>query len=208
MIPSPVSADAVDALLPQTQCTRCGYPDCAAYATAIAHDGAPINRCPPGGEATVAALATLTGRARVPVDPECGTHAPLAVAVVDEARCIGCTICIQACPVDAIVGAPRRMHAVVASLCSGCELCIAPCPVDCIAMREADAAWVDADAAAARARHRARDARLARGERVADRRADGVAARGGPPERERRQAVVSAALERARARRANVPVSS
>jgi len=207
VVPLPVSADAVDALLPQTQCTRCGYPDCAGYASAIALDGAPINRCPPGGDATIAALATLTGRERTPVDPECGAHAPLAVALVDETRCIGCTICIQACPVDAIVGAPRRMHAVIASLCSGCELCVAPCPVDCIAMRPAGRSWGVSDVADARARHRARETRLARGERIADRRPGGPHAPAFDPERERRQAAVAAALERARARRSGVGAS-
>ncbi len=207
MVRSPVSADAVDALLPQTQCTRCGYPDCAGYASAIALGDAPINRCPPGGDATIAALAKLTGRERTPVDPECGAHAPLAVALVDEARCIGCTICIQACPLDAIVGAPRRMHAVIESLCSGCELCVAPCPVDCIAMRPAGRAWDGSDAAAARARHRARDTRLARGERIADRRPGGAPAPAGDPERERRRASVAAALERARARRSDIGAS-
>ena len=194
-----VTSVKVDALLPQTQCTRCGYPDCAAYARAIVHDGAPINRCPPGGDATIAALATLTGRPRVALDPSCGAEAPLMVAVVDEARCIGCTICLDACPVDAIVGAPKRMHAVIDALCSGCELCIAPCPVDCIAMRPADRAWSDDDASAARVRHRARDMRLARGERIADRRMPAVAIEG---ERARRRATVAAAIERARARRA------
>ncbi|MFO1308325.1 MAG: RnfABCDGE type electron transport complex subunit B [Burkholderiales bacterium] len=196
--------EAVDALLPQTQCTRCGYPDCAAYASAIADDGAPINRCPPGGEATIDALSALTGRPRAPLDPECGIHAPLAVAVVDEARCIGCTICIQACPVDAIVGAPRRMHAVIDALCTGCELCVAPCPVDCIAMRSAGRAWDGEDAAAARARHRSRDARLARGERIAGRRGAAAPA-SADPERDRRLAAVAAALERARARRTGAP---
>ncbi len=192
------SIAAVDALLPQTQCTRCGYADCAAYAHAIAAEGAPINRCPPGGEALVDALSALTGRARAALDPDCGTPAPSAVARVDESRCIGCTICLAACPLDAIVGAPKRMHAVVAALCSGCELCIAPCPVDCIAMVPAPRAWGPADADAARRRHAARIARLARGERIAGRcaaaRIDG--------ERERRQAAVAAAIERARARRA------
>ncbi|MEO8487623.1 MAG: RnfABCDGE type electron transport complex subunit B [Betaproteobacteria bacterium] len=190
----------VDALLPQTQCTRCGYPDCAAYAHAIAADGAPINRCPPGGEATIGALARLTGRAPASLDPACGVEGPVAVAVVDEARCIGCTICIQACPVDAIVGAPRRMHVVLEAWCSGCGLCVAPCPVDCIAMRPAARPWTDADAALARTRHRARATRLARGERIADRRAAAAAPADG--ERARRIATVAAAIERAKARRA------
>ena len=193
------TAADVDALLPQTQCTRCGYPDCAAYARAIVADGAPINRCPPGGDATIAALSQLTGRAVAPLDPECGATAPLTVAVVDEARCIGCTICIQACPVDAIVGAPRRMHAVLDAWCSGCELCVAPCPVDCIEMRPAARAWTDDDARSSRERHRMRDARLARGERVADRRPAPAPMDG---ERARRLATVAAAVERAKSRRA------
>jgi electron transport complex protein RnfB len=196
----PTAAD-VDALLPQTQCTRCGYPDCAAYARAIAHDRAPINRCPPGGDATITALAELTGRAALPLDPECGAETPLLVAVVDEARCIGCTICIQACPVDAIVGAPKRMHAVLDAWCSGCELCVAPCPVDCIVMRPAMRPWTGDDVRLSRERHRARDARLARGERVADRRAAPAPIDG---ERARRLATVAAAIERARARRAKI----
>ena len=191
----------VDALLPQTQCTRCGYPDCAAYARAIADERAPINRCPPGGATTIRALARLTGGTALPLDPACGAEAPLRVAVVDEARCIGCTICLQVCPVDAIVGGPKRMHAVLDAWCSGCELCVAPCPVDCIVMRpSARPVWTEDDAALARQRHRARDARLASGQRVADRRASPAVAAGG--ERERRQATVAAAVERARARRA------
>jgi len=198
-VSAPTAAD-VDALLPQTQCTRCGYPDCAAYARAIAHDSAPINRCPPGGDATIAALAQLTGRAAAPLDPACGAEAPLLVAVVDEARCIGCTICLQVCPVDAIVGAPKRMHAVLDLWCSGCELCVAPCPVDCIVMRPAMRPWTDEDVRLSLERHRARDARLMRGERVADRRATIAAPIDG--ERARRHATVAAAIERAKARRA------
>jgi len=201
-VSAPTAAD-VDALLPQTQCTRCGYPDCAAYARAIAHDSAPINRCPPGGDATIAALAQLTGRAAAPLDPACGAEAPLLVAVVDEARCIGCTICLQVCPVDAIVGAPKRMHAVLDAWCSGCELCVAPCPVDCIVMRPAMRPWTDEDVRLSLERHRARDARLMRGERVADRRATIAAPIDG--ERARRHATVAAAIERAKARRAKAP---
>ncbi|TAN05457.1 MAG: RnfABCDGE type electron transport complex subunit B [Rhodanobacteraceae bacterium] len=127
-------ADRIDALLPQTQCGRCGYPACRPYAVAIAHGEAAINRCPPGGMDGVRALARLTGLPVLPLDPECGIEAPPRVALIDEAVCIGCTKCIQACPVDAIVGANKLMHTVVADLCTGCELCIAPCPVDCIAM--------------------------------------------------------------------------
>lgn len=199
----PPSADAIDALLPQTQCTRCGYPDCAAYARAIAGDAAPINRCPPGGESTIAALARLTGQTAVPLDTDCGVVASHALALVDESRCIGCTICLQVCPVDAIVGAPKRMHAVLEAWCSGCELCVAPCPVDCIVMVPAPGPWSAADATLARERHRAREQRLVRGERIVDRHASGALPQDG--ERARRLATVAAAVERARARRAKAP---
>lgn len=195
-----VLPDAVDALLPQAQCARCGHGDCAAYAAAIANDGAPINRCPPGGDATIAALSALTGRPPAPLDPAFGAHAPPAVAVVDEARCIGCAICLRACPVDAIIGAQKRMHAILPSLCSGCELCVPPCPVDCIAMVPAGRAWTADDAGAARVRHRQRNARIDRRERIADR------LRIVPPAADdavaQRRATVAAALARARARRA------
>ena len=197
-----VTADAIDALLPQTQCTRCGYAGCAPYAAAIAQGAAPINRCPPGGEATIAALAALTNRPAQPLDAACGTAGELLVAVIDEARCIGCTLCIAACPVDAIIGAARRMHAVLPWLCSGCELCVAPCPVDCIDLVPAKRSWTMADAAAARTRHRARAARLARGKAPT---APGMRARDLTPHRPEaaaaRGATVAAALARARARR-------
>ncbi len=124
----------IDAALPQTQCARCGYPACRPYAEAVARGEAAINRCPPGGIEGVRLLARITGRAVLPLDLACGTEAPPRVAVIDEGVCIGCTKCIQACPVDAIVGASKLMHTVVADLCTGCELCIPPCPVDCIAM--------------------------------------------------------------------------
>ena len=126
--------DRIDAALPQTQCTRCGYPACRPYAEAITRGEAAINRCPPGGTEGVRALARITGRPVLPLDPACGIEAPPSVAVIDEAVCNGCTKCIQACPVDAIVGASKLMHTVIADLCTGCELCIPPCPVDCIAM--------------------------------------------------------------------------
>ena len=126
------TANALDALLPQTQCTRCGYPACRPYAEAIAAGEAPINRCPPGGAATIAALASQLDTAELPLDPACGSEAPRRIALIDESVCIGCTKCILACPVDAIVGAGKRMHTVIAEDCTGCELCIAPCPVDCI----------------------------------------------------------------------------
>lgn len=154
--------DRIDALLPQTQCTRCGYPACRPYAEAIAHGEAAINRCPPGGMAGVRALAALTGQPVIPLDPECGEELPPRVALIDEAACIGCTKCIQACPVDAIVGASKQMHTVIADLCTGCELCVPPCPVDCIAMVEVPAMPRQAQPDAARKHFLARNARVAR----------------------------------------------
>ena len=128
-------ADKIDALLPQTQCGQCGYPGCKPYAQAIADGSADINQCPPGGEDGIRRLAELLGKEFKPLDAEHGQPKPKAVAVIDEAVCIGCTLCIQACPVDAILGASKQMHTVLAAECTGCELCVAPCPVDCIAMR-------------------------------------------------------------------------
>jgi electron transport complex protein RnfB len=128
------SADDIDALLPQTQCTRCGYRGCRPYAEAIAAGAADINQCPPGGAATIAALARLLARPALPLNPANGVEGPELVAQIDEDACIGCARCLPPCPVDAILGAPKRMHTVLAALCTGCELCVAPCPVDCIAM--------------------------------------------------------------------------
>ncbi len=128
-------ADRIDALLPQTQCTRCGYDGCRPYAEAVADGAAAINRCPPGGAAGIDALARLLGRDPLPLDPACGTEADPAVACIDPDACIGCARCLPACPVDAILGAQRYLHTVLARACNGCELCIASCPVDCIGMR-------------------------------------------------------------------------
>ncbi|MBB3329229.1 electron transport complex protein RnfB [Halomonas campaniensis] len=161
--------EAIDALLPQTQCGKCGFDGCLPYAEAIA-DGEPINRCPPGGEPTLERLAALTGQPLVPLAEP--AQSPLA-AVIREAECIGCTKCIQACPVDAILGAAKRMHTVIADECTGCELCVAPCPVDCIdlvphpAWQAAESetereAYLAQRATLGRIRHRARQARLAR----------------------------------------------
>jgi electron transport complex protein RnfB len=126
--------EAIDRLLPQTQCGQCGFPGCRPYATAIAAGTADINQCPPGGEVGIRALAELLGREPKPLNPANGAEKPAVIALIVEEDCIGCTKCIQACPVDAIIGAPRRMHTVIASLCTGCELCLPPCPVDCIVL--------------------------------------------------------------------------
>jgi electron transport complex protein RnfB len=157
-------AARIDAVLPQSQCTRCGYPACRDYANAIAAQEADINQCPPGGEEGIALLATLLDRARKPLNPANGVEKPREIAVIDEAVCIGCTKCIQACPVDAIVGASKLMHTIIADECSGCELCIAPCPVDCIAMVAAvdDGRSVLERAAHYRDRFVTRNARLLR----------------------------------------------
>lgn len=128
--------DQIDALLPQTQCGQCNFPGCRPYAEAIASGEADINQCPPGGEAGIKALADLLGVEAMPLNPDNGLETIKRVAVIDEPACIGCTLCIQACPVDAIVGAPKLMHTVIESECTGCDLCIPPCPVDCIDMVE------------------------------------------------------------------------
>lgn len=128
--------DKIDKILPQTQCGQCSFAGCRPYAEAIAAGEVDINRCPPGGEATIQALADLLDVAPKPLDEECGVEKPKTLAVIDEARCIGCTLCIQACPVDAILGAAKHMHTVIANECTGCELCVEPCPVDCIDMVE------------------------------------------------------------------------
>lgn len=127
------TVERINALLPQTQCGQCGYPGCRPYAEAIS-SGVAINRCPPGGTATITRLAELLERPQLPLDPRHGVETERKVAFIREAECIGCTKCIQACPVDAIVGAPKRMHTVIARDCTGCDLCVAPCPVDCIDM--------------------------------------------------------------------------
>lgn len=170
---SPPLAGAIDALLPQTQCRQCGYEGCRPYAEAIAAGHAGINQCPPGGDDTIRDLAALLGAPFQPLNPAFGAAQPPAVALIDEQRCIGCTLCIQACPVDAIAGAAKMMHTVIAQECTGCELCIPPCPVDCISMVPAGDRTTreQKKAAAARARRRfeSRNRRLQREKEAAAR---------------------------------------
>lgn len=134
MVPILVTVAAIDALLPQTQCQRCGYADCWAYAEAMHAGDAEVDRCPPGGDATRVALATLLTRQAVALADDVDAYAPEHVAIIDEAACIGCAACLPVCPTDAIVGASKRMHTVIANDCTGCELCIIACPVDCITL--------------------------------------------------------------------------
>ena len=205
-------AAQIDALLPQTQCTRCGYPDCAAYAQAIASGDAEINRCPPGGAEGIARLAALLHRPPAPLDPECGAEGPRLLAVIDPAQCIGCTLCIQACPVDAIAGVSKRMHTVIARWCTGCALCLPPCPVDCIRMEPLpDAAlatqtgwnaWTAAQSPEARQRY---SRHLERHPRQLTQAAAAEQAQTEPPaasapSADRKAALLQAALERARRR--------
>lgn len=199
-------AERINSLLPQTQCTKCGFDGCAPYAQAIADGRAPINRCPPGGDAGIVALAELLERPVLPLDPECGAHVPLQVAVIEEEFCIGCTLCIQACPVDAILGASKAMHTVIPQDCTGCDLCVAPCPVDCITMVDVTPTrlWTREDADQARARYTRRLARLnqtpvslrhAEDSTIADQQTAAQATIAD------KQAAAQAALARARARR-------
>jgi len=189
--------DRVDAVLPQTQCTQCGYDGCRPYAQALVDGQTTINRCPPGGQGGVVALADVLAQDVVALDLTRGHPQPLRVAVIDESHCIGCTLCMVACPVDAIVGANKRMHTVLSDLCTGCDLCIAPCPVDCIEMVPAQRAWTADDAHHARVRHQRRNQRI-RQEKAA------LATPVAPPEAEPvKQALIHDALARARARRDN-----
>lgn len=155
--------EKINALLPQTQCQKCGYAGCLPYAQAISQGSADINQCPPGGEAGIRLLADLLGVAGKPLNPEHGVERPRLVAVINEAECIGCTKCIPPCPVDAIIGAAKQMHSILAQQCTGCELCVAPCPVNCISMQtSALPAWNTADADQAKRRYEARNQRLAK----------------------------------------------
>lgn len=153
--------DAIDALLPQTQCTRCGYAACRPYAEAVAGGAAALNRCVPGGAALIERLARLTGAQALPLDPACGTEAPARLAWIDREACIGCARCLPACPVDAIIGAARLMHTVIPSDCTGCELCLPACPVDCIDLAPPQGRWTASEQAAVKRRSLARKRRLA-----------------------------------------------
>lgn len=202
-------ADRLDAALPQTQCTRCGYPDCRSYAEAIAAGDAAINQCPPGGAEGIARLARLTGRPVQALNPLNGHEGPRRLAVIDEAWCIGCTLCLKACPVDCIVGGPKSMHTVIEPLCTGCELCIPACPVDCISLVDASPgrtgwdAWSPAQADEARGRFEFHRARLAHDEQQRQAR---MAARSAPSTAAGtavsvKSSVIEAALARARQRK-------
>jgi electron transport complex protein RnfB len=201
-------ARELDAWLPQTQCTQCGYPHCRAYAEAIAAGSADINQCPPGDVVTIAALARLTGRAARPLNPRHGMHTSRALARIDEVRCIGCRKCIDVCPVDAIVGARKLMHTVVQDECTGCALCVPVCPVDCIAMRlltvpSPREPWPDIsldEAAHWRAR---KDACL---QRLAHKKPQRRARRTTLPTREQMRAEIRAAVARVQARKRVKPV--
>ena len=228
-------ADRIEDLLPQTQCTKCGYDGCRPYAEAVAAGTANYNQCPPGGEEGVARLAKLLGKPVIPINPANGVERARPVAFIDEQLCIGCTLCMQACPVDAIVGAPKQMHTIVKDQCTGCDLCVAPCPVDCIAMipvtGEATGwdAWSQQQANEARVRHDRRLARQAAERSAAEARAAarraaastqaqaearGVAAAQTPgaqpasaPADEaeaKKKAIIQAALERARRKKAEL----
>jgi electron transport complex protein RnfB len=210
-------ADLLEDLLPQTQCTKCGYPSCRLYAEAMANGSASHNQCPPGGTEGVARLASALGKTVIPINPSNGAERERPVAVIDEVACIGCTLCIQACPVDAIAGAAKQMHTVIPELCTGCDLCVAPCPVDCIAMLPVTPgqtgwdAWSQAQADAARERYHARSARLRREKEEHDARLAAKAAAKlseventealsdtERAEKERKRVIIQAALERAR----------
>jgi electron transport complex protein RnfB len=187
-------ADRINDALPQTQCTRCGFPDCKAYAQAIAQDKAPINQCPPGGLEGVVVLSKITGRPALPLNPDNGTEGPMTVAVIDEAWCIGCTLCLKVCPTDAILGSNKVMHTVIEAACTGCDLCLPVCPVDCIEMvpisdeRTGWSAWSPALAQQARQRYEARQLRLLEEPAQEDK------------EVPSKQAMIAAALAKAKAR--------
>ncbi len=215
--PAQTLADRIEALLPQTQCTKCGFHGCRPYAEAMARGEAACNRCPPGGAEGIRRLSALLGTAALPLDTNCGNEQPRAVARIDESLCIGCTLCTQACPVDAIAGAPKQMHTVLPDWCTGCDLCVAPCPVDCIDMVPVTgdatgwAAWSQPLADASKARYQSRNARLVREREENDARlaakaaaklealqAESTQSDAEQAAQERKRAIIAAAIERAR----------
>lgn len=223
-------AARIDAALPQTQCTRCGHPDCAAYAHAIATESAPINQCPPGGAEGIARLAAITGLPVLPLSNEHGAEGPRSVAVIDESWCIGCTLCIKACPTDAIVGTNKQMHTILEPYCTGCELCIPVCPVDCIQLENVSGtamgwdAWSAPLARQARLRYAVHRERLPLESEIdagggtadlpqgaAEAQTPRVESESPPPQftpdaaQRTRQAAIAAAVERARQRRGPTP---
>ncbi|GAA6140820.1 electron transport complex subunit RsxB [Hydrogenophaga sp. 5NK40-0174] len=211
-------ADRIDAALPQTQCQRCGFADCRAYAEAIASGTTTINRCPPGGAEGVGRLASITGQPATELDPDCGYEGPVTLAVIDEEWCIGCTLCIKACPTDAILGTNKMMHTVMEPYCTGCELCIPVCPVDCISLEPVNASlsgwagWSEALAQQALERYRDRQTRLGRERAEHEARQTAKAEdklanleshskHTDPATLDRKRAIIEAALKRAKARR-------
>ncbi|WP_455380412.1 electron transport complex subunit RsxB [Acidihalobacter prosperus] len=214
-------SERVDALLPQTQCGQCGYSGCMPYAQAIAAGRAEINQCPPGGQTTIKALARLLHRKPIPLNITHGEHKPLFLAKIDENSCIGCTLCLQACPVDAIVGAAKQMHTVIESECTGCELCLPPCPVDCIDMLPAPkpSFWnwsyfrgtsiqSGRKANQARRRHLARQSRLRkeqriREEKLAKKRAQ-IPQRSNTETMDDKRATIQAAIKRVKSKKAAI----
>ncbi|MFN0318268.1 MAG: RnfABCDGE type electron transport complex subunit B [Burkholderiales bacterium] len=203
-------AQAIDALLPQTQCRKCGFDGCMPYAQAMAAGTSPINRCPPGGAKGIEKLAALLGVDPIPLDPSCGEELAPVLALIDEARCIGCTLCIAACPVDAIVGAPKKMHTVLLAHCTGCELCLPPCPVDCIdlvsidvlAGKGASGALARQEVSLSQAAENSRLRYFSRQSRLARLKEEPREIEGGTAEAaQNRRAAVAQALERARSRR-------
>lgn len=216
-----VAAASILRMLPQTQCTRCGYPDCAAYALAVADGVADINQCPPGGIEGVERLARLTGRPGKPLNPDNGQQGPRKGVHIDEAWCIGCTLCIKACPVDAIVGANKLMHTVIEAECTGCELCLPACPVDCILVENATgtatgwAAWSQVAADRARDRYAFHCFKRNREETENDERLESKAImkladlehhsqHKDPAVLDKKRTVIAAALARARAKKEGV----
>ncbi len=223
-------ADAIDALLPQTQCAKCGYAGCRPYAQAIVEGTADIDQCPPGGAVGISKLAQLLNRSEKPLNPRYGSEQPRAAALVEEAACIGCTLCIQACPTDAIIGAAKRMHTVVTEWCSGCGLCLPPCPVDCIVLLPVDQLARQGDDGAHQllqldsaplAQHwrrlygernnrraleqKRREGRLGQ---KAENKLQSLTVEDAAPEMTRKRAAIEAAIARARARRASKPSSA